>query len=290
MSLPHRLISSLPRPLAERFAQFLRRSPLFKRLAARITSSFKDRDGVVAAGPARGLRFNIGQSDSRFLLGTFEPAVQEILLQSLHSGMTFYDVGANVGFLAVLAARLVGHAGHVHCFEPLAENVERIHHNARLNQFGHIEVHQVALAHIDSTAPFRVSERPTFGSLSSSPMAVDKQVAVIQVSVRRLDGFFTERNLPAPDVIKVDIEGSEIDFLAGAESVIRRFRPLLLIELHGTNHGVSEWLTKFSYNVNIVGGDSIEDAPWAALAIATPAERSDAAALATKISHQFAGR
>ena len=94
MSLPHRLISSLPRPLAERFAQFLRRSPLFKRLAARITSSFKDRDGVVAAGPARGLRFNIGQSDSRFLLGTFEPAVQEILLQSLRSGMTFYDVGA----------------------------------------------------------------------------------------------------------------------------------------------------------------------------------------------------
>jgi FkbM family methyltransferase len=289
-SFTHRLISSLPRSWVEHAAEFLRRYPLLKRLSERITSSFKDRDGVVAAGPSRGLHFNVGQSDSRFLLGTFEPALQEILASQLRPGMTFYDVGANVGFLAVLAARLVGAEGHVHCFEPLAENVDRIHHNARLNHFDQIKVHQTALAHIDSTAAFRVSERPTFGALSTSPMAVDKQVGIIQVPVCRLDSLFEKSNLPGPNVIKIDIEGSEIDFLAGAETVIQRFRPLLLIELHGTNQGVSHWLTKLDYCADVVGGGAVEDAPWAALAVATPRERLEMRTPVAEICRKFGGR
>jgi len=148
----------------------------------------------------------------------------------------------------------------------------------------------VALAQIDSTAEFRVSERPTFGALSNSPIAVDKQVGTIEVAVRRLDGFFEESNLPGPNVIKADIEGSEIDFLAGAETVIRRYRPLLLVELHGTNSGVAGWLTRLSYDSDVVGGGPIEEAPWAALAIATPKEQPETRAIVAGICRQFSGR
>lgn len=290
MTLAHRFISSLPRSWVENCAGFLRRSPLFKHSYQRMASSLKDHDGIVVAGPAQGLHFNPGQSDSRFLLGTFEPALQKILACYLQPGMVFYDVGANVGFLSILAARLVGSAGQVHCFEPLPANVEQIRHNAELNQFYNVVTHQVALAQTDSTASFRVSERPTFGALSDSPMTVARQIGTIDVSVRRLDSLFEAAQLRGPNLIKVDVEGSEIDFLAGSESVIGRFRPVLAIELHGTNQGVNSWLRRLSYDADIVGGGPIEDAPWAALAIATPKEQIDTRALVNGICGQFEGR
>ena len=292
MTLPliQQLASRLPRAWVEQGVALLRKSPRLKRYYDGFTLSLKNHDGIVAAGPARGLRFNLGQSDSRFLLGTFEPALQEILVAQLHSGMVFYDIGANVGFLAILAAHLVGKTGQVHCFEPLPANVEQIRHNAGLNQFGQIIVHSVALAQIDSSASFRVSERPTFGALSNSPMEVDKQIATIDVAVRRLDSMFDEGNLAAPNVIKIDIEGSELDFLAGSERVLRRFRPLLLMELHGTNDGVARWLAKLAYDCDIVGGGPIEQAPWAALAVATPREQPETRARVAAICKKFDGR
>jgi len=255
-----------------------------------MASSLKDHDGVVVAGPSHGLRFNPGQSDSRFLLGTFEPALQKALASYLQPGMVFYDVGANVGFLSILAARLVGKDGQVHCFEPLPANAEQIRHNADLNQFHQVVVYQVALAQTDSIASFRVSERPTFGSLSDSPMSVDKQIGTIDVSVRSLDSLFKEGQLRGPNLIKVDVEGSEIDFLAGAQAVIGRFRPVLAIELHGTNQGVASWLKRLGYSVDIVGGGPIEEAPWAALAIATPEDQIETRALVNGICKQFEGR
>jgi FkbM family methyltransferase len=290
MSLTQRIISRLPRSWTEQCAEVLRNSPLLKRSYESLTASFKNRDGVIASGPAKGLHFNAGQSDSRFLLGTFEPALQEILASHLRTNMTFYDVGANVGFLAVLAARLVGKGGQVHCFEPLPANVEQIRHNARLNGFSQIVVHLVALAQTDSTASFRVSERPTFGALSNSPMSVDKQIATIEVSVRRLDSLFEKGALAAPDVIKIDIEGSEVDFLTGADDIIHRYRPLLVIELHGTNDAVAAQLDKLSYDCAVVGGGTIKEAAWAALAIATPKEKPQTRAEVTAICGKFAGR
>ncbi len=290
MTLAHRVISSLPRSWVENCAGFLRRSPLFRDSYQRMASSLKDRDGVVVAGPSQGLRFNPGQSDSRFLLGTFEPAMQKTLASCLQPGMVFFDVGANVGFLSILAARLVGGAGQVHCFEPLPANAEQIRHNADLNQFPNVVVHQVALAQTDSTATFRVSERPTFGALSDSPMTVDKQIGTIDVAVRSLDSMFEQGQLSGPNLIKVDVEGSEIDFLAGAEAVIRRFRPVMAIELHGTNQGVASWLQRLGYYIDIVGGGPIEQAPWAALAIATPQDQIETRALVNGICKQFEGR
>lgn len=289
-SFAHLVLSSLPRPLVENAASIFRGSPLLRRSYNRMTASLKDRDSVIAAGPGRGLRFNSGASDSRFLLGTFEPALQAFLAGQLKPGMVFYDVGANVGFLSLIAAKLVGPGGEVHCFEPLPENVQRIRHNITLNGMNNVLVHPLAIGKRDGTAQFRISERPTFGALSDSPMEVDRQIGTLDVSVRCLDGLFSERQLRPPDIIKVDIEGSEVDFFAGAEMLLRRFRPVLLIELHGTNADVAAWLQKLSYNSDIVGGGEIATAPWAALALATPRDRPETQAFARTVCNKFHGR
>lgn len=289
-TLIHSALSQLPRSWLERGAELLRRSPALQGAYRSATSSLKNRDSVIAGGPARGLSFNPGESDSRFLLGTFEPAVQEILAGCLEAGMVCYDVGANVGFLSILAAHLVGEEGEVHCFEPLPQNAGQIQYNARLNQFEKVFVHSVALAQTDSTASFRVSERPTFGALSSSPINVDRETGTIEIPVRMLDSIAAERKMLGPNLIKVDVEGSEIDFLTGAVQTIRRHQPLLVIELHGTNQGVASWFQKLEYNYDVVGGGAIEDAPWAGLVVGTPKNCSDLRSSIQRTCQKFSKR
>lgn len=286
----HTLFSRMPRSWTDGLAKASRHSKLLGRLRAGVVRSLKGRDSVVVSGVGKGLLFNPRESDSRFVLGTFEPAVQEFLASYLKPGMVVYDIGANVGFLSMIAARLVGSTGAVHCFEPLPLNVESIGYNAALNHFSNVIVHAVALADRDGTADFRVSERPTFGALDDAPMEVDRESGVIQVAVRRGDSFFSEKQLPAPAVIKMDIEGSEIAFLAGAQEMIRRNRPVLMIELHGTNDPVSEWFDKLEYKSAVVGGGTIKNAPWAAIAIGVPRENDSVFRIATDVCGRFESR
>ena len=102
---------------------------------------------VIPHGPAQGLRFDPCGSLPGYALGTTEPEEQEALVSWLQSGQVFYDIGANVGFFAVLAARLVGPTGKVYAFEPFPQSTEAIRKNAALNGFEQIvEVWQGAVS------------------------------------------------------------------------------------------------------------------------------------------------
>ncbi|MBV8072848.1 MAG: FkbM family methyltransferase [Acidobacteriaceae bacterium] len=266
------LLSRVPRSWAEYGASRSRQIPWLQGIRNRILASLKNVEGVISKGPASGLRFNAGPSDSRFLLGTFEPAAQRILGRCLRAGDVFFDIGANVGFFSVLAARFVGPSGEIHAFEPLPANARQIANNVALNEFSQIEVHEIALSERDGTFAFRVSAVPTFGALSDSPMAVDQEIASVDVTVRALDSWMGENKARSPRLIKLDIEGSEVGFLKGAQETIEKCRPVLLIELHGTNEPVAAFFESRSYTVDIVGGGDLRTAPWAALAVAVPEE------------------
>jgi FkbM family methyltransferase len=58
------------------------------------------------------------------------------------------------------------------------------------------------------------------------------------VRVGALSTAVREHNLPLPELIKIDIEGGEIEMLEGSREVLGKCRPILLIELHGTNEAV----------------------------------------------------
>jgi FkbM family methyltransferase len=219
----------------------------------------RNRDSVIQKGSGKGLQFNAGSSNAGYVLGTTEGSLQEALRLVLRPGATFYDVGANVGFLAVIGARLVGPSGLVHAFEPLPENVRWLRHNIALNGSPNVTVHAVALGKADGTADFHIGEDPNWGSLAS-PADGHEAMAV---QVRRLDSLVTE-GLPAPQVMKIDIEGGEIDMLLSAAGTLRAARPLLFIDLHGTNAGVADVLEPLDYDLHVFGGggSSVRDAEW----------------------------
>ena len=171
----------------------------------------------------------------------------------------------------MLAARLVGPTGNVVCFEPFPENASQIDYNVALNRFTHVRVRKEALGNHDGIGRFLTSEEPTWGKLDSAGSEPSRMSGELQVTVRRMDSVVTE--LVPPDVIKIDVEGGELNVLSGAERTLREYRPILLIELHGTNAGVAEALERLGYRAGVLDSTlTITESPWYAYVIAVPAE------------------
>jgi FkbM family methyltransferase len=269
-----RVIASLPRPVLRWLegAQF--RYPWLRSLRTRMANRVKNRDGFILAGVGKGLRFNPGTSNASYLLGTAEPAVQRSLQVFLSPGMVFYDVGANVGFLSVLASRLVGPTGTVVAFEPLEANIRQIEHNARLNQAA-ITVIPVALSNENGLRDFVVSGS-TVGQLTGSQACDLSSFKIQAVPVRRLDTIRSEQKHPPPDLIKIDVEGAEACVLEGGRAMFESERPILMIELHSTNGAVQAELNAIGYVPFVLGSaHSIAQAPPFAYVIAAPREKPD---------------
>jgi FkbM family methyltransferase len=274
MSFFLRLAGRVPADWIHAFGRFRGRAPWIKRATDWIPHAIRHSEGVIQRGVGRGLRFNAGGSAVGFLLGTHDPAIQAALNGLLKPGMVVYDVGANIGFTAMIAAHLVGPEGRIICFEPQASLHDLLRHNAAINGFERVEVRGEALAAENGSARFLVSPDSTFSRLadiSGQPIAQE-----IDVPVRRLDSLRAEASLARPDLIKVDVEGAEAPMLEGAMETLREAKPLLLIELHGTNKLVADVLAKAGYTTRVVGTrEAIEDAHWNSLAIGVPPNRAD---------------
>jgi FkbM family methyltransferase len=207
----------------------------------------RNRESRIQRGLGRGLRFDGANSAVGFVLGTHDREVQYALSRLLRPGIIAYDIGANVGFTALLAARQVGAAGRVICFEPLCANADQIEHNARLNRFEQIEVRRMALGAADGEAEFQLSESPTWGRLAQcgSP---PRPSGAIRVPTRRLDSLIAD-GLPLPAFIKMDVEGAEADVITGARDLLCAARPILVIELHHTQQAVHDALAPHDYRM-----------------------------------------
>lgn len=88
-------------------------------------------DTTISHGIGAGLLFNSSGAFPSRALGTVETEVQDALAELLRPGDVFYDVGANVGYFTIIAARLVGPEGRVVAVEPQPEAVKRLQHKRR---------------------------------------------------------------------------------------------------------------------------------------------------------------
>jgi FkbM family methyltransferase len=236
------LTKRLPEPVVNGLMR-VRLNPLLRPAMDWVASRMKNQDSVIQRGVGRGLKFNPGGSNASYLLGTLELGIQEALQLWLRPGMTVYDIGANVGFLTVIAARLVGASGRVLAFEPVPALADQSSHNARLNRFDHVSVYRTALSDADGDAVFQVSENLTMGKLGSSGSRGNG----LMVKRNRLDTLVNDGRFPDPSLVKIDVEGAEPEVLDGAIEVLRRARPMLLIELHSTNQAVADRLDRLGY-------------------------------------------
>jgi FkbM family methyltransferase len=249
--------------------------PLVAKCIRWVGTSMHERDQVIARGFAKGLKINIGFSHVGYVLGTTEPEVQAALDMLLRPGMTVYDIGANVGFHAISAARRIGPEAKVVCFEALPANAKQIEYNASSNRFTNIQVIAAALGSSEGEAAFWTSKQPTWGKLASVGKKPDKFAKEVKVRLRRLDSVVDEMKLPPPALIKMDVEGSEIEVLEGARQTLERWHPTLLIEAHGTNAAIENFLVAIGYRVGVLGKNvPVAESYWNAHIFAIFAEPS----------------
>ena len=214
---------------------------------------------TISAGPARGVRFRITlPADKLIWTGTWEAELAEAISNSVRPGDTCLDIGSHRGFFAGVMAR--AGAGTVHCFEPLAANVTRLEELKSLNPSLPLQLQRVAVGAVDGEAEFSIMAESTMGKLSTSGFQRDaRPVGRTLVQSVRLDTLVEQGTVALPDVIKIDVEGAEVDVLTGAHSVLSAARPQVFIEAHSPDLARSgeAFLKRLGYHVLVLetGGD-----------------------------------
>lgn len=155
-----------------------------------------------------------------------------VLYDLLSQGDSFIDVGANHGSFSIVASKIVGANGFVSAIEPQPRLAEIVEKSLALNALCNFQVHQVAVGDTDGEIELLVPQG-TSGSAGIYPKhSGTHKHDILKVPVKRFDDFIDWQSFPGKALIKLDIEGSEIKFLAGAREMITSLKPNLIIEVN----------------------------------------------------------
>jgi FkbM family methyltransferase len=158
--------------------------------------------------------------------GAYEPAVTRAIVSRLRAGMTFVDVGANVGYFTLLAASLVGPSGRVFAFEPSEANVKLLHLSRVMNGYDNVALFPIA-AGADWSLSFydRSHSNGWVSPVATTAEAVLPRTIVLAAPIGAI--VPADRRI---DMIKIDIEGAEFAALNGARGRLERDHPAIVTE------------------------------------------------------------
>jgi FkbM family methyltransferase len=211
------------------------------------------------------LHMDVNYSKMVFPNGNTDPEMISDIQNTNPEGKTILDVGAFIGSSSLLFSKLTKEHGKVIAFEPNLYNIKRIKKNFSLNKTlaKNIKLFELALLNIDGNIQMILNKQIDNGYSSTSrivtshptlhnkdlPEGFEKR----DVKVMKLDTFL-EKNKFVPDIIKVDIEGSEYNFLNGAKETIKTHKPVLYIEIHSEYCAVKcyEILNSLGYHITIL--------------------------------------
>jgi len=209
---------------------------------------------TINAGPAKGLVYPISLPlDKAIWTGTYETELAQAVAIAVSKGDVCYDIGAYRGFFSGVFA-LAG-AGRVIAFEPFAENCLQLQLLVSNNPHLPLNVENIAVGRENGLAEFSVMPDSSMGKLSSSAFQPEaEQSNVLKVRVQTLDSLMAEGKYPHPQIIKLDVEGAEVDVLLGAAETLKIDQPLLFIEAHSDTlrEECCDILKRFGYEVRIL--------------------------------------
>jgi FkbM family methyltransferase len=168
----------------------------------------------------------------RFLYyrGLYEDATMQFMRRILRPGMTFLDVGANIGLHTAVAAHLVGPGGRVLSVEPQDDLCDLVSLNCRQNGLTNVSIFRCALGRSVGTAVLHqlYEENPSAATLQLQPD--EKAQSQSSVTLRTLSDLLVEADLGREDlVVKIDVEGAELEVLAGADEYFAARPPALIL-------------------------------------------------------------
>lgn len=181
-------------------------------------------------GIAKGSWFLINRrSHIRIEFGLFELPLAKYVREFAKDAKVAYDLGAEMGYYSLAFTKIMGEGGKVYAFESNKERVMKFPELTRRNNAeGKIKVLEAYVTNSDDTDPLNKTS---------------------------IDSFVYEKGNPAPDIIKIDIEGEELNALRGAEKTLKEHHPKLILEIHSRELAVEcpAYIKKLGYAVQPVG-------------------------------------
>jgi FkbM family methyltransferase len=185
-------------------------------------------------------------------------ALKIVMAAVLRTDSGAIDVGANLGEVLEVMTRVAPEGRHI-AFEPIPELHEQL-----VDRFPDVDVRQAALSDVAGTADFAhvLADQAYSGLIRRREIgAASREVRQIQVRTERLDDVLPENYAPA--LVKIDVEGAELQVLQGAIRTLARYRPVVLFEhgaggadLYGTRpHQVFELLDGVGLRIFDLEGD-----------------------------------
>ncbi|WP_369062388.1 FkbM family methyltransferase [Caulobacter sp. 73W] len=166
--------------------------------------------------------------------GGLEPGTRRALKKLIVPGMNVADVGANVGLLTLVCARSTGHTGLVWAFEPELGPRTLASKMAAANGLSWVDLRDTAVGAKAGTLTFNVSPIIGHSSLYALPGDEQKAAKKVKVKVVTLDEAIGPKT--RLDVVKIDVEGAELDVLEGMAGLLKANTDLAIIAEYGPSH------------------------------------------------------
>ena len=138
------------------------------------------------------------------------------------SGETFLDIGANIGKYSI---KLSDRFKNVHAFEPTPETFSMLKHNVEENKIKNIHLHQIAAWNTDTDLTFHLKNNPGGNSASME----ENSVGTLTVVAEKLDNYID--TFGKVDLVKIDVEGAELEVLEGMSRIINECSPIIIVEV-----------------------------------------------------------
>jgi FkbM family methyltransferase len=159
--------------------------------------------------------------------GRYEQALLQVAGAALHPGAVCLDIGANIGFFSVFLGRHCPR-GRVIAFEPSRANVAHLRRNLALNALSNVEVEPIGVYDRTGVLELHYTSKHPGGSFFAESAIDAGELESIEVT--SIDEWAERVGLERLDLVKLDVEGSELRVLRGAEKTLRRFKPALFVE------------------------------------------------------------
>jgi FkbM family methyltransferase len=191
---------------------------------------------------------------SVYRMGTWEESAIDTIRRFLPAGGVGVDVGANIGFMTMHMACCVGPSGHVLAFEPTTWAHRRLVANLGLNDLPQVEAIRMGLG----DAPSLAQGVP---APCGYPLVGERRFTPDDLEIVTLDAYLEGHPIDRLDFVKCDTDGWELHVFRGAAATLRRFRPVILLEVnpeglaeqHGSVRELVELLRGLGYRLHHEG-------------------------------------
>jgi FkbM family methyltransferase len=211
----------------------------------------------VLGGPLRGIRLSMHDLEQpAYVLGTYERHVARVIKQYVRPDSVAYDCGAHIGYISLLLARAVRATGSVYAFEPNPQNCHALEANIQENELHNVVVIPAAVDYVSGSVTFATFSYSLVGHIASPQTPTD--AVLITVPSVSIDDFVYREGHPAPQFIKIDVEGAEARILYGSKRILKEVRPVIVAEVRTgvISNEITNLMHSLGYISRLLGGNA----------------------------------